>query len=100
MEAWVSVVHSLFLSWLEATDGAYRGHEFFKGAETGVAEGTGGNEGAAQEAPGWIEKIDEFSEQAHPRDCLWNSSKEERGLMPGHASWAMIQFSGSFKRAG
>jgi hypothetical protein len=91
-----------------AADRAYGGNKSGEGTETGAAEGIGGlvqylsliEEGAANETPGWIEDIDEFPEQAHSHDCLWNSSNEESGLMPGHASLAMVQLSGSLRRAG
>jgi hypothetical protein len=42
-------------------------------------------------APGRIDEINELAEDAHSRDCLTNSSKEQLGLIPGHASFAISQ---------
>ena len=51
-------------------------------------------------APGRIDEINELTEDAHARDSLTNSSKEQSGLIPGHACFAISQLYGSFKLAG
>ena len=47
-----------------------------------------------------VDQIEKISKELHGSDCLTNSSKEQCGLIPGHAPFAISQLSLSFRSAG
>jgi len=57
-------------------------------------------EGPTNGASRRVDQIEKITKNLHPSDCLTNSSKEQFGLIPGHASFAISQLSLSFRSAG
>jgi hypothetical protein len=47
-----------------------------------------------------VDQIEKITKNLHPPDCLTNSSKEQFGLIPGHAPFAISQVCLSLRSAG